>query len=108
MFRLGSWNVGTLCGRAGGIVETLNRRKIINICCTPKVWQGASTRLVIGSNSQYKLFKIGNETGNSDVGIFVAKKWIEKVLEVKCVSDRLMMIKLQTNKRTVTVSANAP
>ena len=60
-------------------------------------------------HNQYKLFWIGNETGNGGVGIFVAKKWIEKVLEVKRVSDRLMMIKLQTYERTiVAVSAYAP
>ena len=32
---------------------------------------------------RYKLFWIGNEIGNDRVGIFVAKKWIEQVLEVK-------------------------
>ena len=58
-------------------------------------------------NSLYKFFGIGNETGNSDVGIFVAKKWIEKELEVK--RARSMMVKLQANKRTVVaVSTFAP
>ena len=82
------------------IVETLNRRKI-DICCVQKVrWRGASARTATGKNSQYKLFWIGNETRNGGVGIFVEKKWIGKVLEVKHVNDRLMMIKLQTYKRT--------
>ena len=100
LFRLGSWNVGTLRGRVGKI----------DICCVEEVWwQGVSTRPVTGKNSQYKFFWIGNETRNGGVGIFVAKKWIKKVLEVKRVSDRLMMIKLQTDKRTlVVVSTCAP
>ena len=87
---LGTWNVGTPCGRAGEIVETLNWRKI-DICCVQEVqWQGTSTR-------------------NGGVDVFVAKKWIEKVLEVKCVSNRLMVIKLYTDKRTVVVvSGYAP
>ena len=102
LFRLGTCNVGTLSGRAGEIIETLNQRKI-DICCVQEVrWRGASTRTITGkNNSQYKLLWIGNEIGNGGVGTFVAKKWIEKVLEVKLVSDILMMIKLHTNKRTV-------
>ena len=45
LFRLGTWNVGTLRDRAGEI-ETLNRRKI-DICCVQEVrWRGASTRTV--------------------------------------------------------------
>ena len=55
-------------------------------------------------NSQYKVFWIGKKTGNGGVRVFVTKKWIEKVLEVKRVSDRLMMIKLKTDKGTVVVS----
>ena len=66
-------------------------------------WRGASTGTVTGKNSQYELFWIGNETGNGNVRIFVTKKWIEKVLEVKRVSGRLTMIKLQTGKRTAVV-----
>ena len=101
LFRLGTCNVGTLRGRAGEIIETLNQRKI-DICRVQEVrWWGASTRTITGkNNSQYKLFWIGNEIENGGVGIFVAKKWIEKVLEVKLVRDRLMMIKLHTDKRT--------
>lgn len=36
LFKLGSWNGGTLRGRAGEIEETLNRRKI-DICCVQEV-----------------------------------------------------------------------
>ena len=60
-------------------------------------------------NSQYKLFWIGNETRIGGVGIFVADKLTEKVLEVKRFSDRLIIIKLQMDKKTdVVVSAYAP
>ena len=59
-------------------------------------------------NSQHKLFWIGNETENGGFGIFIAKKWVEKVLEVKHIIDRLMMIKLQMNKRTVVVVSAYP
>ena len=37
-------------------------------------------RIVVRNTNQYKLFCIGNNNGYEGVGIFVAKKWIEKVL----------------------------
>ena len=108
-FRIGSLNVGTLRGRTGEVVETLNRRKI-DVCCVQEVrWRGASARIITGKTSQYKLLWVGNNSGYGGVGIFVAKKWVEKVIEVKRVSDRLMMIKLLVDNRTVAiVSTYAP
>ena len=35
--------------------------------------------------------------------IHIEKKWIEKVIEVKRVSEWLSMVKLQTDKRTASV-----
>ena len=35
-FRLGSWNVGTMRGRSGKVVEVLTRRKI-DVCCAQEV-----------------------------------------------------------------------
>ena len=87
LFRLGRWNVDPLHDKPGETVETLNRRKV-DICCAQEVlWRGASTRTVTGKNSQYKFFWIGNETGDGGVGTFVAKKWIENVLDVKRARD---------------------
>ena len=69
------------------ICSDLNRREN-EICCVQKVRRrGASTRTLTGKNSQYKLFQTGKETGNGGAGIFIAKKWIKKVLKVKRVSD---------------------
>ena len=70
------------------ICSDLNRREI-DICCVQKVRQrdASSTRTLTGKNCQYKLFWIGNETGNGGARIFIAKKWIKKVLEVKRDSD---------------------
>ena len=65
--------------------------------------KGLSTRTTTGKNTQCKLFRIGNETESNGNTIFIAKKWIEKVLEVKRARDRLIMISLLTNKKTVVV-----
>ena len=52
-----------------------------------------------GTNNQQNFFWIGNNTVYGRVGIFVAKKWIEKVIEVKHVSERILIVKLKTDKR---------
>lgn len=108
-FRLGSLNVGTMRGRTGEIVETLTRRKV-DVCCVQEVrWRGASARLITGKDSEYKMFWIGKNTGLGGVGLLVARKWIDKIIDVKRVNDRLMMIKLLIGKTVAAiVSAYAP
>ena len=67
-FRLGSWNVGTMRGRSGEVVEVLTSRKI-DVCCVQEVrWKGASARIVTGKNTEYKFFWSGSSTR---VGVWV-------------------------------------
>ena len=92
--RVGTLNVGTLRGRSNEIIETLERRKL-DICCVQEVrWRGASARMLTGRASEYKLLWVGHHTGFGGVGIFVAEKWIEQIIDVKRIDDRLMMIKI--------------
>ena len=108
-FRVGTLNVGTLRGRSGEVVETLSRRKV-DVCCVQETrWRGASARMVTGKESEYKIFWVGNNKGTGGVGLMVNKKWVDKVIDVKRVNDRLMLIKLMVGKRVVAVvSAYAP
>ena len=92
-FRIATWNVGTLRGKAGEIVETLTR--CVDICCLQETrWKGGSARLVAGKDSIFKIFWVGSSTGSGGVGIAVHKKWIENVSEVNRVSERIIMLKL--------------
>ena len=50
--------------------------------------------MVKGKESKYKLYWSGNSKGTAGVGVFLAEKWIEKVFEVRRVSDRIILIKL--------------
>jgi exonuclease III len=102
-------NVGTLRGRASEVVETISRRNI-DICCLQEVrWRGAGTRLITGKDTQYKLFWVGNKEGSSGVGVLLAEKWIDKVIHLNRVNDRLMLIKILIGKQVLTVvSAYAP
>ena len=80
-FRVGTLNVSTMGGRSGEVVETLTRR-CIDLCCVQEVrWRGASTRMITGKDSTYKLFWVGNSTGPGGIGILLAEKWIDKALD---------------------------
>ena len=107
--RVATVNVGTLRGRASEVVETISRRNI-DICCLQEVrWRGAGTRLITGKDTQYKLFWVGNKEGSSGVGVLIAEKWIDKVIHLNRVNDRLMLIKILIGKQLLTVvSAYAP
>ena len=108
-FRIASLNVGTLRGRTSEVVETVSRRGI-DLCCLQEVrWRGASARMINGKDSRYKLFWVGNKEGTAGVGVLLAETWVEKVFDIKRVSDRLMLIKIIVGETIVTVlSAYAP
>ena len=107
--KIASWNVGTMRGRSSEVVETITRRNI-DLCCVQEVrWRGASARYLTGKDSRYKFFWVGNDQGTSGVGILLAEKWVEKVYDIKRVSDRIMLIKLLIGESIVTVlSVYAP
>ena len=72
-------------------------------------WRGAGMRTITGKDTQYKLFWIGNQEGNGGVGVMLAEKWIQKVIHVNRVNDRLMLLKVPVGKRVVTIiSTYAP
>ena len=98
-FRVGTLNVNTLKGRVCEVVETLSRRKV-DLCCVQETrYRGGHRRIITGKDSRYKLFWSGNSKGTAGVGVFVAEKWIEKVFEVKQVSDRIILVKIIVGQR---------
>ena len=49
-------------------------------------------RIISDKAAQYKLLWIGN--GKGSVGVFLAKKWAEKVINIIRVSDRMIVNKV--------------
>ena len=83
------------------MVETLSRRKV-DLCCVQETrYRGGHCRIITGKDSRYKLFWSGNNKGTAGVGVFVAEKWIEKVFEVKRVSDRIILVKIIVGQRVL-------
>jgi hypothetical protein len=68
-------------------------------------WKGKGAR-VVGS---CKLFWTGCEDGTSGVGVLVAAEWIDKVIEVKRISERMMVLRVIVGKSVLNlVSVYAP
>ena len=62
-----------------------------------------------GEGMRYKLFWKGSERGVGGVGIFAAEQYIDKVVEVRRVSDRVIILKVLLGKTVLNViSAYAP
>ena len=48
-------------------------------------------RIISGKTAQYKLLWIGNEKSLGEVRIFLAKKWVDKVIYVSRVSETMII-----------------
>lgn len=59
--------------------------------------------MICGKHSKYKFFWIGNDKGTGGVGILVAEKWVENVLEVKHISDRIYFIKVNLGENNLAI-----
>ena len=102
--RVGTANVGSMNKRAGEIVDMMERRKLDFCALQETRWKGCGTQVMGG----YKFFWQGGK-GGAGVGLMVAQKWVDCVLEVKRVNDRLMVVRVNVGKWILNlVSAYAP
>ena len=58
-FRIVSWNVDSMTGRAGELVKVFSRRKVDIGCVQETRWKGTGTRLFGEKGCRYKLFLQG-------------------------------------------------
>ena len=103
--RVGSVNVGTMRGREGEVVEMAASRHLDFCCLQETGWKGEGTRKLGG----YKFFWMGREEGYHGVRVLVAEEWIEKVLDVKRWSERIMVLRVVVGRSVVNlISVYAP
>ena len=71
--------------------------------------RGGSARMLGAIGRRYKFFWQGCNKGIAGVGVFIAERCIDSVVEVVRVNERIMYVKLMIEKQIVnTVSAYAP
>uniref|UniRef100_A0A8C4QPJ3 PX domain-containing protein n=1 Tax=Eptatretus burgeri TaxID=7764 RepID=A0A8C4QPJ3_EPTBU len=97
--RFGTWNVGTMTGRSGEVVETLVRRRV-DICCVQETrWKGSGVRMVKGRQGQkYKFMWQGCPEGEHGVDVMFSEEFVDSVVSVIRVSERLMMVRIVIGK----------
>ena len=83
-------NVGSLRGKDGEVVNMAVEERLDFCCLKETKWRGGDARKM----GAYKLFWMGCENGIHGVGMLAADRWIEKVLNVKRVRDRLMVVRV--------------
>ena len=94
--RATTWNVSSMVGRSGEVVDALHRRKI-DFCCAQET--GGSARMFDVIGRRYKFFWQGCNKGTAGVGVFIAERWIDSVVDVVRVNERIMYVKLVIGKR---------
>ena len=59
--------------------------------------------MIVGKDSKYKFLWIGNEKGTAGVGLLLAEKWVDSVVEINRVSDRICTININVGASILTV-----
>ena len=90
-FRVGTWNVDSLTGRSGELVEALAERRMDVACVQEARWRGSGCRFF---GKRYKLFWMGGRAGTDGVGIFVAEGWVNGVVGVEGRSGRVLVLRV--------------
>ena len=84
-------------------------RRGIDLCRIQDCRQrGAAAGVMEGKDLKYKCFQIGNKLGTGGVGLLQAERWIDKVFDVKRVSDGLMMIRMIVGEVVTVLSIYTP
>ena len=62
---------------------TLYTEEKIDFCCAQEMrWKGESARMLGANGRRYKFFWQDCEKGTASVGVLIAKRWIDSVVDV--------------------------
>jgi len=93
--KFATWNVGSMTGKEAAVTRALFRQGV-DICCVQESrWPGCDDKMLGNSGARYKFFWQGCTDGNAGVGILVLEKWIDKVVDVRRLNERVMCIKVK-------------
>src|SRR5258706_14978800 len=103
--RIGTLNVGSMRGRAGEVVDMAERRRLDFCCLQETRWRGGSAK----TYGKYKFFWKGGEDGLAGVGVLVQEKWVENVIGVQRINERILVLRVRIGGVVVNVvSVYAP
>ena len=105
--RAATWNVSSMVGQSGGVVDALHRRKINVYCAQETRWKGEGVRMLGAIGRRYKFFWQGCNKGTLGVGVFVAEIWIDSVVDVVRVNEQLMSEMHQAQNQLIMTMSQA-
>ena len=107
--RVGSANVGTMRGRSAEVADMIDRRRLDFLCVQETGWK-VKGKWLESNRARCKFFGTGSSIeGLSGVGVLVAEKWCENVMEVKRPSERVIVVRVAIGKLVMNViSVYAP
>jgi exonuclease III len=107
-WRFGTWNVGLISGRTGEVVDELWGQRV-DVCAVQETrWKGGAAKFVGAKGRRYKLWWKGDD-GTGGVGVMVKEELMNKVVQVRRKSARVIVVVMVIAKVTVRViSGYAP
>ena len=96
-----TWNVSSMAGRSGEMVNALHIRNIDLYCAQETRWKGESARMFDAIGRRYTIFWQDCNKGTAGVGVFIAERWIDSVVDVVRVNEWIMYVKLVIGKQIV-------
>ena len=92
VIRAGTLNIETMIERGRELGDIMERRNVDVLCLQETKWKRSKARNIGGG---CKLFYNEADGRGNGIGIVVREELLESVLEVKRMSDRLMVMKLE-------------
>src|SRR3989442_5086947 len=83
-----------MSGRDGEVADMAGRRSLDFCCLQETRWRGARNKWLGEHGKSYRSFWSVGSDGLAGVGVLVAKKWEKNVIEVRKLSERIMLIRV--------------
>src|SRR3989442_7987530 len=97
-----------MSGRDGEVADMAGRR-CLDFCCLQETrWRGVGNKCLGEEGKSYKFFWSGGKNPVAGVGVLVAEKWVENVIEVRKLSERIMLIRVAIGTNILNVICYAP
>lgn len=104
--RVGTLNAGTMKGKGREIANMVERRKKDILCVQETRWKSSKARSIGGG---FKLIYHGVHGKINGVGVILKEEYVNSLVEVRRVSDRVMMKNIEIGRVMMNVvSAYAP
>ncbi|KAI5088055.1 hypothetical protein C0J45_21598 [Silurus meridionalis] len=91
---------GTMTGKGREVADMMERRKVDMLCVQEIKWKGSKSRNIGGG---FKLFYHGVDGKRNGVGVILKEEYSKSVVEVKRVSDRVMIVKVEVEGMMINV-----